>query len=131
MYRLGNFFKFKLIKHQVIPLRKSVKWLKLVCSFKGRWCFRVFPNLVIRWSIAWYGSSKQMLNMCFYMFCWFWFTCLVIVFWPTRVSNSFSNIILTTLTFTIVYFACWMQLFVFQTKQRTHFFVSQIIANRN
>ena len=64
-----------------------------------------------------------MSNMAFYMLCWFWFMTWVVVFWPTAcsISNGFSYIIFTTLTFTIVYFACWVQVFVFKRNKELNF----------
>ena len=53
--------------------------------------------------------------MVFLYMCWFWFMSWIAAFWPTccSISNGFSYIILATLTFTIVYFACWVVYFVY------------------
>ena len=48
-----------------------------------------------------------------------------------RYKWTTPNIILITLTITIVYFACRVQVFAFQTKQKIQFLLFQLIANQN
>ena len=75
-----------------------------------------------------------MFNMLFYMLCWFWFMCLVVVFWPTcrSISNSFSDIILSPhwhIPYHILH-AVYKFLY-FKRNKELNFLVFQLIANRN
>ena len=128
----------KSIKHQVILLLKSLKRLKLVCSFKKN-SFITPINSASCFFLIWlldgalHYMDQSNVQCVFYMLYCFSFMCWAVVFWPTRcsLSNGLFNIIFNKLTFTIAYFASWVHVLSFKRDKKLNFLVFQLPANRN